>query len=58
MVLSFEQEKELLNLKEQQRLAERKFQLDVMEREHVFKMERLARLQNLVEKGYTGGKPD
>ena len=55
MVLSFQEEKELLELKEQFKNAERKHQLDFMREEHKCKMDRLSRMLTLVNAGWKGG---
>lgn len=55
MVLSFNEEKELLELKEQFKNAERKHQLDFLREEQECKMIRLSRMLTLVNAGWKGG---
>lgn len=56
MVLSFEQEKELLQLKEQYKEAERQFQATFLQEEHKLRLQRLEKHLEIAKVGGLGGK--
>lgn len=55
MVLSFSEERELLELKEKFKVAERKFQLEFLAEEHKCKVDRLGKMLVLCQSGWRGG---
>lgn len=56
MVLTFEQEKELMQLKEEYKEAERKFQLSFLKEEHKLRLQRLDKHLEIAKAGGIGGE--
>ena len=52
MVLSKDDEKELLLMKEEQKAKDRAFQMDFLREEHKLKMERLSKMHLMVKDGW------